>query len=371
VQGAAPEGADVRWFPRTALIVYATCRIATVAFVAVANRFTHNSLLYDLDIWDGAWFLRIVHHGYPADLPMVHGHVAANTIAFFPLFPLIVRGAASTGLSAGVLALVLSAVTGATAVYGVGLLARRLGGDAAGRRSALLFAVFPGAFVFSLAYSEGIVITCVSLGLLALLDRRWWLAGALGALATASSPVALAFVVSCAWCAGRAVVRERRYAALVAPLLAASGFVAYMAYTVLHTGRIDAWRLTERGGWKSYPSLEYPFRILGTFLRDPRAPTLTGQILFFGTLAAAVGIVLMVREHQPAPVLLYGICAVGAAAISQPVGLRPRFLLLAFPMVIALGTRYEGRAHRWLVGLSAVLLLGFSVLELASRAVFP
>ncbi len=79
----------------------------------------------------------------------------------------------------------------------------------------------------------------------------------------------------------------------------------------------------------------------------------------------------MVREHQPAPVLLYGICAVGAAAISQPVGLRPRFLLLAFPMIIALGTRYEGRAHRWLVGVSAVLLLGFSVLELASRAVFP
>lgn len=370
-EGTVPEGAEVRWFPRTALIVYAACRIATVAFVAVANRFTHNSLLYDLDIWDGAWFLRIVHHGYPAELPMVHGHVAANPIAFFPLFPLIVRGAATTGLSAGVLALVLSAVTGATAVYGVGLLARRLGGDAAGQRSALLFAVFPGAFVFSFAYSEGIVITCVSLGLLALLDRRWWLAGALGALATASSPVALAFVVSCAWCAGRAVVRERRFAALVAPLLAPLGFVAYMTYTVVHTGRIDAWRLTERGGWKSYPSLEYPFRILGTFLRDPRAPTLTGQILFFGTLAAVVGIVLMVREHQPAPVLLYGICAVGAAAISQPVGLRPRFLLLAFPMIIALGTRYEGRVHRWLVGVSAVLLLGFSVLELASRAVFP
>ena len=78
----------------------------------------------------------------------------------------------------------------------------------------------------------------------------------------------------------------------------------------VHTGTLDAWRLTERGGWKSYPSLTYPFRIVWTFLRDPLSPTLTGQILFFGTVAAVIGVVLMVREHQPAPVLLYGLCAV-------------------------------------------------------------
>ena len=151
-------------------------------------------------------------------------------------------------------------------------------------------------------------------------------------------------------------------------MLAPLGFVAFMAYLAVHTGQLSAWRLTERGGWKSYPSLLYPFRILGTFLANPVRPTLTGQILVVGTVAAVVGILLMVRARQPVPVLLYGICA---AAISQPVGLRPRFLMLAFPMVVALGTRYEGRTHKWLVGVSAVLLLGVSVLELASRAVFP
>jgi len=360
-----------RWFPRTALLVYAGIRVVTVALVAVANLFTHNSLLYDLDIWDGAWFLRAVHHGYPAHLPMTNGHVVANPVAFFPLFPLLVRGIDLTGLPAGYSALVLSAATGATAVYGVGRLARRLGGDAAGLRAALLFAVFPGTFVFSLAYSEGIVITCVSIGLIALLDRRWWLAGLLGAVATAASPVALAFVVSCVWCAGRSVVKDRRLGPLVAPLLAPLGFLAYMAYLDRHSGTLNAWRLTERGGWKSYPSFVYPFRIVWAFLHNPVSPTLTGQILFFGTVAAVVGVVLMVREHQPMAVLLYGICALGSAAVSQPVGLRPRFLMLAFPIVIALGTRYDGRTHRWLVAVSAVLLLGFTALELGSRAVFP
>lgn len=366
-----PATDRTRWFPRTALLVYLACRLVTVVTVAVAGLFTHNSLLDRLAIWDGDWFLRIVQHGYPAHLPMVGGHVVANPSAFFPLFPLLVKVVSLTGLSPGAVALVLSASTGATAVYGVGVLARRLGGDRAGQRAALLFAVFPGTFAFSFAYSEGIVITCVSLGLVALLDRRWLLAGALGAVATASSPVALAFVVSCVWCAGHELVTRRQWRALVAPLVAPLGFLAFMTYLAVHTGQLSAWRLTERGGWKSYPSLLYPFRIVGTFLANPVRPTLTGQILVIGTVVAVLGIVLMLCERQPVPVLLYGICAVGAAAISQPVGLRPRFLMLAFPMVVALGTRYQGRTHRWLVGVSAVLLLGVSALELTSRSVFP
>jgi hypothetical protein len=372
---AAPDQAGAagaaRWYPQRALLVYAAIRVATVAVVAVSTLFSHRSMLHDLEVWDGKWFLRAVEHGYPAHLPMVDGHVAANPIAFFPLFPLLVRALDLTGLPAGWSALLLSALTGATAVLAVGLLARRLAGDRAGQRAALLFTVFPGSFVFSLPYSEGLVITAVAFGLLALLDRRWLLAGLLGAVATAGSPVALAFVVSCVWCAGRAVLRDRQYRALVAPLLAPLGFVAFMAYLARHTGTLNAWRLTERGGWKSYPSLKYPFEILWAFLHNPISPTQTGQVLFFGTVAAVIGIVLMIREHQPAALLLYGICAVGSAAISQPVGLRPRFLLLAFPMIIALGTRYQGRAHRWLVAVSAVLLLGFSLMEIAQTRVFP
>ena len=84
-----------------------------------------------------------------------------------------------------------------------------------------------------------------------------------------------------------------------------------------------------------------------------------------------IGVVLMLREHQPIPVFLYGLCAVGSAAISLPVGLRPRFLMLAFPMVMAVGTRYSGRTHRILVAASVVLLALMTVLEAGSNAVFP
>jgi hypothetical protein len=374
VEAAAPVDGTARsagWFPTSAVAVHLACRVLTVVAVAIADRTTHNSIVSDLTTWDGDWFLRAVRHGYPAHLPMVDGHVAANPIAFFPLFPVLVRGLATLGIDPGPGVLLVSGITGATAVVAVGFLARRLAGDTAARRAALLFAVFPGTFVFSFAYSEGLVITCVGFGLIALLDRRWWLAGVLGAVATAASPVALAFVVSCAYCGIRAAWAERRPGPLAAAVLAPLGFVAYMAYLWAHTGNVLAWRLTERGGWRSFPSASYPFRIVWAFVHDPVSPTLTGQILFFGTVAAVVGVVLMVKEHQPAPVLLYGICALGAAAVSQPVGLRPRFLMLAFPVVIAAATRYRGWAYRVLVGVCAVLLVLMTILETGSHAVFP
>jgi len=359
------------WFPVTALATYVVCRVATIVLMAIQDLHHQRSLVTHLSWWDGEWFLRAVDPGYPSHLPVVHGQVVANPIAFFPAFPLVIRAGAALGLDAAVVAVVVSGVTGLTAVWAVGLVGRRLAGDAAGARAALLFAVFPGSFIFSYAYSEGIVITAVAFGLLALLDRRWWLAGLLGAVATAGSPVALAFVVSCAWSAGAAIRRERRFGALAAPLLAPVGFVAYMVYLWVHTGQLSAWRMTERGGWASYPSIAYPFRIVGKFVMNPVSPTLTGQILVAGTALAVLGLVLMVRERQPAPIFLYGLFVVAGAAVSLPVGLRPRFLLLAFPMIVAAGTRYTGRTHRILVATSVVLLALMTLLETANHLVFP
>ena len=367
----APEADARRWFPTTALLVYAACRLLTLIGVAVTDLITHNGLVADLTAWDGTWFLKIVRHGYPAVLPMVDGRVAENPIAFFPLFPMAVRALASVGIPPAAGSLVISAVTGATAVVAVGFVAQRIAGDTRGERAALLFAVFPGTFAFSFAYSEGIAITCIGFGLIALLDRRWWLAGVLGALATAASPVALAFVVSCAWCGGRAAWKDRTLTPLLAPVLAPLGIALYMLYLWVHTGMLMAWRLTERGGWKSYPSLSYPFHILYSFVTNPLGPTFTGQILLVGTVGAIIGIVLMIRERQPAAVLLYGLSAAAMAAFSHPVGLRPRFLMLAFPIVIALGTRYSGWVYRCMLAVSVILLVLFTILEVGSRSVFP
>jgi hypothetical protein len=360
------------WFLFRSLLVYVICRVVLLVLLPIVDLFTHKGLGHDLGVWDAKWFLRAAEQGWPRHLPMIHGHVAGNTIAFFPLFPLLIRwGHDLTGLSPLGVGVAISGITGFTAVIGVGLLVRRFAGEEKAARATLLFVVFPGTFVFSLVYSEGIVITCVAFGLLALLDRRWWLAGLLGLLASATSPIALAFAVSCAWCAGVELVRHRNWRALIAPVLAPLGFVAYMVWLWRHTGVLNAWRLTERGGWNSFPSALYPVHIVTTFVTDPVAPTRTGQLLFFGTLVAVIGAVLAVKQKQPPPVLLYGCTALVLAAVSAPVGLRPRFIMLAFPLVIAYGTRLRGRAYAWAMAISVVCLVVMTLTTLASSAVFP
>ncbi len=355
-----------------AILVYLLVHLATLLGVAVVDLFTHHGLIDNLSIWDGTWFLRAVHHGWPSHLPMAHGQVLASPVAFFPLLPIVLRTiAVLTGLNAAVVGLVVSGVTGLSALVAIATLAREFAGEVKAERAALLIALSPGSFVFNLIYAEGFLLTFVALGLWALLRRRWLLAGLLGALATAASPVGVAFVVSCVVTSVLAIGRDREWRSLWAPLLAPLGFIAWMAYLWIHTGNAMAWRLTERGGWNSYPSLLYPFRILAKFIANPLSPTMTGQILFAGTVITIVMLVVAFRERQPVPVLTYATTAVVLFAISYPVGLRPRFVMLAFPLTIAAATRWSGWRYRAVVAASAVFLVLMTVETLNSFAVFP
>ena len=103
-----------------AVLTYSVIHLVTLGLVVVTNLFSHNGLIKDLSTWDGAWFLRAIYHGYPSHLPMVDGHVAANPIALFPLFPLCIRGLSDvTRLSAPVVGLWLSALRGIVAVIAI------------------------------------------------------------------------------------------------------------------------------------------------------------------------------------------------------------------------------------------------------------
>jgi hypothetical protein len=352
--------------------VYLAARFLTIVVVLVSDLSTHHGLVHSLSVWDGKWFLRAANHGWPSHLPMKNGHVAASTVAFFPLFPLVLRGLSHLlGLSAAVVGLWVSALTGLVAVVAVAALTRVYADDDAARRVGLLFALSPGSFVFSLIYNEGIVITLLAIGLWALIRRHWLLAGIAGAVATATAPVALIFVAVALWSATRAITRERTWRALVAPALAPVGFLVWMAYLWAHTGRLRAWQVTERGGWQSYPSLRYPLHVIWKFVSNPVSPTMTGQILVAGTVVCVVGLIVIARERMPGEIALYAALAVAFFAVSAPVGLRPRLVMLAFPLTMAAASRWRGRRFVALVALSALGLVLMTVETIFSWAVFP
>src|SRR5664279_2260311 len=120
----------------------------------------------------------------------------------------MLRPLTGSGANAVLVATAIGTVFGLAATVAVAHLARHTAlvmgaGQTSARRVALrttaVFACFPGAIVLSLAYTEGLTLVLAVGCLLALLHRRWLLAGICAAFATAARPNALALVVACGW----------------------------------------------------------------------------------------------------------------------------------------------------------------------------
>lgn len=361
---------QVSWRPGAIYLASRALVLLTMGIAAAAGGGSLGDRIYR---WDSVWYLRASGNGYPTHLTVFHGHVLANTLAFFPGLPLLIRGLSGlTGMSQFSAGTAISSITGLTATIGVWALVREYADQKVANRATILFAFFPGSFVFSLIYSEGLVITGAAFGLLALMRRKWILAGVLGLVATAAAPIALAFVVSCVWATVGAIRRGRDWRALAAPILAPLGTVAYLLWTWQHTGVLSAFSQTERGGWKSYLSIAYPFRNLGSFLSHPFTSHANTTLVFFCIIGVVAAVVIGWRDRQPNLVLVYGATVGALAMLTAPVGPRPRIILDAFPLILAVGVRYqEGWKFRVAMVGSAVLLVALTAYEVGSFAVFP
>jgi hypothetical protein len=127
--------------------------------------------------WDSTHYLSIASTGYE-----FYGKQWPN-VAFFPLYPLLIRAAAPlTGgdmALAGVLVAQVAFFAAMLLLYD--LLAHDFGDTPAYRGLVLLLAL-PTSFFFAAAYSEALALLLLVAAIWALRRKRWWLAGAAGFL---------------------------------------------------------------------------------------------------------------------------------------------------------------------------------------------
>jgi hypothetical protein len=147
-----------------------------------------NLLVAPLARWDSWWYLTIAQHGYTQSQPM--------RTAFFPLYPLVVRGVGlvvGSDLIGGVIVSLVSFGVALVLLYRLALL--ELGSGTRARLTVMLVAFCPVAFFFSAVYSESLFLA-LSLG--AVFEARmgrWAAAGLLGALASAERNSGVILVV--------------------------------------------------------------------------------------------------------------------------------------------------------------------------------
>ncbi len=155
----APAAAvSIRW----TLAVYLATRLGCLLLAIVETFFRKWSMWGMLSNWDGIWYLRVLTEGYPSNI----SH-AQTPLGFLPLYPLTVWPFAhiwSLHPSQAVYeitALIVSLVAGASATVLVQKLAASWWGPAPSRRAVLMFCLFPGSIVFSMVYTEGLLLTLV------------------------------------------------------------------------------------------------------------------------------------------------------------------------------------------------------------------
>jgi hypothetical protein len=314
--------------------------------------------------WDGSWYLAVTERWYPSRLPMVNGRIGGNTAGFFPAYPGLARVLSSlTGIAPIGVLVTISLVTG----WGATLLVWRIGEVVWDRetadRAASLFAFFPSSFVFSIAYSEGLMLVLAAGALLCMLRRRWVFAGILGAFATATRANAIALVLAAAVAAGVAIWEDREWRALVAPLLTPLGYVGFVVYLHERTGLWDAYTRTQEQAWNQEIRPDATWQVLKRF-NEHWFADVNLTFLVVGLPIAIAAIVLLVRARPPLELLAYAIGILALTQVSQDLGVRPRFLLTAFPL--AYGVARHPSLHRHLAPLLGGLLGLFTFITITT-----
>ncbi len=159
----------------------------------VAPPFTGHRWVEGWAQWDSGWYYRIARDGYS----YVEGQ--QSTVVFFPVYPLLMRltgGVVGSTYLAGILVTVAAGI-GSAALFFTWVRDRLSPGAA--KAALLLFVLYPYAFfLFGAVYADAVFILAV-IGAFVLLEKDHpWLAGLVGAVATACRPMGAVLVIGLA-----------------------------------------------------------------------------------------------------------------------------------------------------------------------------
>jgi hypothetical protein len=340
-------------------------------------------LLAPLARWDSVWYLRIADSGYGDSAPRA---------AFFPLYPLLVRGV-GTAFGGSHAALLVAAYLVSLAAFVAALvLLHRLTELELGRRLArpvlLLLAVFPAAAYFGAPYSESLFLLLAVGAFYSARTGHWAWAGACAGLAsgTRSAGLLLLLPLALIWWSSRP--RRSRDAAWL--LLAPLGIVAYAAWLGLVEGDAlrfldvqEAWsrELTVplAGAWDGFVAAVDGVRQLASGSRSPVYFEVAAgdpfriaaiNVMLFATLVFAVVACVGVLRRLPRP---YGVWVAASLVLPlsfpvtpQPLMSLPRFVSVLFPIFMWLAIVCEERRVTDLVAAASAVGLGLFTAQYAS-----
>jgi len=324
------------------------------------------------DRWDTGHYIRIAQFGYTPDRPDTH--------AFFPLFPMLLRGL-DTILPGPTLvaSLVLSNVACIGALVVLHRFTAREFDPATADRALLFLMAWPAAFFLSAGYNGSLFLLLSVAALYCMRGGTWWAAGGLGALASATRLtgvlLVLAFVVEYARQHGWRLRAIRFDAAAV--LLVPVGLAAFSAYCWVTLGDPLAFSHAQDEWGRRFapPWVGLAEAIQAISVRPLLAQSTVHNLLDLVAVLATVGLLGLCvvgpwRLPRDQVFLLVYAAATLLVVLTGPVGGlfpmqgAPRYALELIPIFLLLARLGASRQFERLyllpaVGLQVVLLLTF------------
>ncbi|MGW1543738.1 hypothetical protein ACWCPM_26460 [Streptomyces sp. NPDC002309] len=355
--GLRPYGAPLLLYGTAKLVgtfVFAVLLMASGEYREKNPRFGGGAHWWDvLATWDGWWYLQVAEKGYdPGPLrrldPGGMFTVEQNSVAFFPLYPGLIRGTSEvTGLGlygSGILVSVIASFVAAAGIYAVISL---LAGARAGTIAAGLWAVAPGSGVEWAVYSESVFVAIAAWCCYSVMKGRWVAAGMLAFVAGLNRPTSAALIGAVGLAALVTLARResRRkhgvagpvYAMCAAPL----GLLTYVAWVGLSMGELTAYFTLQRDGWLHFFDFgAYTLDVLGNTAIGKHdyifAFSVPDLLAFQLVLALPFLIALMLRKRPPLVLVAYTLASVVSVLGTQQIfGNTSRYLLPCFPLLLA------------------------------------
>ncbi len=336
-----------------ALGLYLGLRAVLLLADVLAARMTNASgWLSPFTAWDGHWYTQVAQTWYGSS-GIGSGQLTYSAGGFEPGWPAVIRFGTLLGLSYSGSAFLMSVVMGAVTVYAIWRLSREIvPGNSLAATTAVM--VLPGAAVaFGLAYSEVLSIGCAAATLFFLIRRRWVLAGVAGAVATATSSLAVVLPVACLVEAIVVIRQRREYMSLLSVVISPLGFIGFVAYLgYLANDPFYWWKLQEQA-WGAKIEPGYIFHWLWSSSGSGWGMYWLAAL---GLVVLAYLIVTAIRSEIPVSAKVYCVAIAFMVLLNPALGPKPRFLFWMFPSLMLLPVNLKPRVFGSVVIVMALLL---------------
>jgi Gpi18-like mannosyltransferase len=294
--------------------------------------------------WDGKWYTQIANLGYS-----YANDGQQHTVAFFPLFPLLIRGLMTLGMRADAAGVLINSSAFLAALVLVYFWVEERYDAGAAKWTTAVLAWCPFSLFCTVIYTEGLFLFLTASALRAFERGEYIWAAFWGALTTATRGPGVALIPTFLLAAWR---EKRPPLAYAAGFASAIGLFSFSLYCAIRFGDALAFVHVQKG-WEQPTWLE----IFKNFFIFPLDAAINVGMVFGGCY-----LLWYLRKRLSITIICFGFCSLTLLVTSGALSSVERYAYGIVSLSIGLGLLLAARP-RWgygLMGLFGILLLRFS-----------